>query len=481
MKYNRLILIFFLVFNWLANAQIDNIDTKAKYIFDSDKLITEEDGRIYMTFYNFKYDPETGKAKMVIKNADTPFNTIEDLLTYYKKSKEDLIALSDLKEEKSSTIIDDLRKKQFSFPEGNKKMNVIDRENVVIRSYIKSELGDIVLGDATFFSLHPITINKKYTAFIIENNKLRYSYGYILPIKNKYIFKFESQYFLPEIISKTDISDTYNAIGLNYKKGNLYKKNDKYGLKSESGNQILMQPIYDTIYYYENFILSKKEKLFKAHYKNGELLNIPKIRGIIHTNNGYGALVNNQTYWLESSGKLLDSLPKERPMYVCGTVPQIVVSIVKEKDNFKFYYFSGGSGYTPYGYENILCSSNSLKDIAFLDQQTKIETDSNHDFLVKTLLAANSYIVETLDHNKSIAKFNNGKIEYLLNPDKYSFEYIYNDILKFELRGLFGLYPFHKKPKYTKLLNFEKGFARFEFPNGKKGWLDLEGKEYLDI
>lgn len=481
MKYNRLILMFFLVFNWLANAQIDNIDTKAQYIFDTDKLITEENGKIYLEFYNFKYDHEADKIKMAVRRVDTDFKTIEDLITHYKKSKKDLIALSDLKKENSNTIIDDLRKKQFSFPEGNKKINIIDRENVVIRTYIKGEQNNILPSYAPLFTLHPITINKKYTVFIVENSKLKYSYGYILPLKNKYIFKFGNQYFIPETISKTDASDVYTSIGLNYKKGNLYKNNNKYGLKSESGNQILMQPVYDTIYYYENFILSKKEKLFQVHYKNGELLNIPKTRGIIHTNNGYGALVNNQTYWLESNGRLLDSLPKELPMYVCGTVPQIVVSIVKEKDNFKFYYSSGGSGYSHYGYENILCSSNSLGDIAFLNQKTKIETDSNHDFLVKTLLATNSYIVETLDHNKSIAKFNNGKIEYLLNPDKYTFEYIYNDILKFELRGLHGLFPFQKKPKYTKLLNFEKGFARFELLDGKKGWLDLEGKEYLDI
>lgn len=41
-------------------------------------------------------------------------------------------------------------------------------------------------------------------------------------------------------------------------------------------------------------------------------------------------------------------------------------------------------------------------------------------------------------------------------------------------------YPFIKEIKYKKLGNFNENFARFELPNGQKGWLDLEGNEYLN-
>lgn len=49
--------------------------------------------------------------------------------------------------------------------------------------------------------------------------------------------------------------------------------------------------------------------------------------------------------------------------------------------------------------------------------------------------------------------------------------------------GLIGLYPFQSKPKY-KVLNPKSlgGFLRYEMPNGKKGWLNLQTfKEYMDF
>jgi len=46
--------------------------------------------------------------------------------------------------------------------------------------------------------------------------------------------------------------------------------------------------------------------------------------------------------------------------------------------------------------------------------------------------------------------------------------------------NLFKLFPLHKEFRYKKLEDFQGNFARFELPNGKKGWLSKEGEEYLD-
>lgn len=37
-----------------------------------------------------------------------------------------------------------------------------------------------------------------------------------------------------------------------------------------------------------------------------------------------------------------------------------------------------------------------------------------------------------------------------------------------------------KVPKYKKLTQYQEFFARFETPDGKKGWVDRKGKEYFD-
>lgn len=470
----------FLVITCFANAQINNINTKAKYILNANNLITEENGKFYVDFIRVQFDREEAITKITITRSERNFNSIEELLTGHNATKENLTQLSDLTEKNFDAIISDLKQKQFSFPEYNFKFNVTDKENAINRKYGQGSRGDIVLFESSVLNLYPITINNKYTIFCIRDISLKFSFGYILPLQNKYILKLHGHFFIPDTISKTDRSDVLKQIGTLYKKGNVYKKNNKYGLKSESGNQIFLQPLYDTIYYYENFIISKKAKLFQAHYKNGELLNIPNLKGIVLTRDGYGALIKDTTYWMDESGELFDSIPFRESAEFCGTVPQVVISIVKEKDHFKFTNSNSDYNDLPIGNGKVLCSVNSLKGITFLNQQTKIvEVEIGYSF-ISQLIETNTYIVETLDNSKSVAKITDGKIEYLLKPDKYTFTYINKEVLIFKLKGLYGLYPFQKKPKYTKMLDFEKGFARIELPNGKKGWLDLDGHEYLD-
>ncbi|MDI1257205.1 MAG: hypothetical protein PSV16_14015 [Flavobacterium sp.] len=54
------------------------------------------------------------------------------------------------------------------------------------------------------------------------------------------------------------------------------------------------------------------------------------------------------------------------------------------------------------------------------------------------------------------------------------------DIYLIAKNGLYTYFPIVKEIKYKVLGKFKDDFARFELPNGKKGWLDLDGKEYLD-
>ncbi|MDI1317792.1 hypothetical protein [Flavobacterium sp.] len=53
---------------------------------------------------------------------------------------------------------------------------------------------------------------------------------------------------------------------------------------------------------------------------------------------------------------------------------------------------------------------------------------------------------------------------------------------RIQKNGLSTYYPLVKKIKYKTLGDFDyhNTFARFELPNGQKGWLSIDGKEYLD-
>lgn len=481
MNYKKIFVAMLLICTCFAQAQVDAISTKATYILNYAQLVSKENGSWYVDYFYPQFDSEEKRMKIVLKRNFQAFATIDELLTSYNKSKVDLIPLSDLTENKTSTIISDLKQVQFFSSNKNVKVNIIDQENALVRISKEDENGNLALYNSYFLDVYPIVINNKYTIFRLGREKLSYSYGYILALKDKCILKFENNFLSDEKITKEDLSQVRTQNALMYKTGIIYTENKKYGVKSETGNQILLKPVYDSIYYCGSFIVAKKDKWFKVHYKNGELLDISNLRGVSIGDGDYGALINNQIYWLESNGTVLESLPPRAPMGFCGTVPSVSRSIVKEKDNFKFYYSSGGMGYGIDRNEKILCPSNSLKNISFLNKEIKIENDSNTDYAVKNMLSANSYIVENLDNNTSIATFQDGKINYFLEPDKYAFTYINALLVKYELKGLYGLYPFQNKPRYIKLSGFEKGFARFELPNVKKGLLDFMGNEYLDI
>ncbi|MDW9381030.1 hypothetical protein [Chryseobacterium sp. JV558] len=57
----------------------------------------------------------------------------------------------------------------------------------------------------------------------------------------------------------------------------------------------------------------------------------------------------------------------------------------------------------------------------------------------------------------------------------------FTSYLYLEKNGVSTFYPnIGTEPKYKKLEPYAGAFARFETPNGKKGWVDRKGKEYFD-
>lgn len=485
MKYKWLFVVVLFIFNGYVQAQMGTIDLdeNVKYMIDSPTLfLVKKRDSLYVIRYRKKFNMSESAYETNLSTKKVMYSNMKEIEKANQKVEKDFIKISDLNDSGQETILTDLKQKQFSFQKNklNVILNVIDNEYVMIRNYETNNIDGTVLTGSYFVKLYPLLINKKYSSFIIENiNKPRANspIGHIIALKNKYIIDYlGNNLFTSEIMSKKDSSDVRKVIGL-YPEGDFFNENSKYGLKSKSGNQILIPPVYDSIYYYEQFVAGKKGNLLQVHYKNGEPLNIPNIRAIILDKGNYGVLVNNKTYWLDN-GAIVDVLPIKPIEPICGSVPDVVHSIVKEKDNFKYYYVRNDGEGVNDGGEVILCPSNALKEVAFLNQKTENKNGNYHYFSNSPL--SNCYIVETLKNNKSIAQITYGKIEYLLKPDKYTFTFIDKEHMQFEVRGMYGLYPFDKKAKYNNLSGFEKGFARFELPNGQKGWVDLEGNEYLD-
>jgi hypothetical protein len=106
---------------------------------------------------------------------------------------------------------------------------------------------------------------------------------------------------------------------------------------------------------------------------------------------------------------------------------------------------------------------------------------SNPPFIVYTKLKSGKYNLTALDYilsEKPSAKMDSINKNLPKNLD--TIKKIYPDMYRIEKNGLSAYYPIVKEIKYKTLEEFQGNFARFELPNGQKGWLDLQGNEYFD-
>lgn len=133
--------------------------------------------------------------------------------------------------------------------------------------------------------------------------------------------------------------------------------------------------------------------------------------------------------------------------------------------------------------------SNSAEFYNFGNHKSKITGMVSFDFQLVYFLKDDGsyginyfgYFLNSINFNSN--DFNSNDYEGLENFKEYqdlqSVEYIY-PFYKMKKNNLYKLFGLQKEYRYKKLKKFQGNFSRFELPNGKKGWLDLEGHEYFD-
>lgn len=168
-------------------------------------------------------------------------------------------------------------------------------------------------------------------------------------------------------------------------------------------------------------------------------------------------------------------------------------TVVKENDSFYLQSYSFSihelvPNLRKYKEKYQLLNSNAFETVEFLDEEASITLQSEmsavrvqYPLLLYTKLKNGKFNLTTIEYlitenpGEPIVAFNAGLPKNLdavtvIGEQKYLIE----------KGGLFTYYPIMKAIKYKKLEPFQENFARFELPNGQKGWLDLKGNEYLD-
>ncbi|MTH17387.1 hypothetical protein [Flavobacterium sp. LC2016-01] len=252
----------------------------------------------------------------------------------------------------------------------------------------------------------------------------------------------------------------------------LYSQNKTRAIeRKESGVTIVL------------YLKTEKDNSKTAKYtlknKEGKVL-LKDIRGMENLGRGYQAIdsKNKLVYFSLEKGSVLLKLSVQEvkdASFVCGTVPYYKISI---KDTLNHYQI-------------ILKTDNSWmnqKDtVSMIGQISKNDADDCYcinrekEYSYSNYPYTNRFVnIKNEDPNAVIFKKNNLYGIFPKTEAIYSEIRIVNLMTKVKKDKLYGYYEINKVPKYKKLADFVGVYARFELPNGKKGYVTGSGYEYMD-
>lgn len=285
----------------------------------------------------------------------------------------------------------------------------------------------------------------------------------------------------------------------------IFKEQGKFGLARESKR--IVSARYDSIKLEKNS-LSLLNNYYKAYHKqyfdiynsSGYII-IPNIRAMsIMLNFSFENIQIidslNQTYFITSTGQKLPSdkvqssfkspeLIDEELSYDAITSYKISSPNNIKSQTFFYNYSNPNSnkkGKTEY--KEISSPQNSIFTKFIFNNSQAISFYKESEG--KNIYKDHSYNA-SFSQYQVIVKKNNKFGIWNLSTQQFDFPIMYDEIQVFnqnlilKQNDLYTSFPnIGEKVKYKKLDPYIEYFARFETPDGKKGWVDRKGKEYFD-
>lgn len=273
----------------------------------------------------------------------------------------------------------------------------------------------------------------------------------------------------------------------------VFEKKGKYGLKRNySSDSVVLHAEFDSIIPRHN----EKHEYYWIASKG-------KSKSVYERFNGNLIIKNQKVIYYDGKGTLqvLDSLAnmrlfineKERtdfqkyssfreiPRDLDPDMPNIDKYEIK-KDTVYYYWsarsredrYRSGKQALPKGTSNAVLINNEKK----LLEESEWEDSGGILYTVPDYYLSTSYIILKKNGKYGVWNFMDEKQTL---PYKYAKITSYYNYILLEKKGLKTFYPnIGKTPKYKNIEPYIANFARFEYPNGKKGWVDRSGKEYFD-
>lgn len=178
---------------------------------------------------------------------------------------------------------------------------------------------------------------------------------------------------------------------------------------------------------------------------------------------------NNEMFYLND--KMKESKIEDNFLGLCGTVPHYTLKIKSNKNEFivmedETFYDYGNE--IP-AEEKFRISKKDADEVYFINGEKAFDYSGNYGFA--GVVAQPDWVI----YKK------NGKYGICQDETKTMYDEIYfeNSNLKLKKDGHFGFYGF-TKIKYQDIQPFIFNLARIKTTDGKTGYVDVHGKEYLD-
>jgi hypothetical protein len=206
---------------------------------------------------------------------------------------------------------------------------------------------------------------------------------------------------------------------------------------------------------------------------------------------GVRVLIENQFYWWTLTGGIRpDEHPPLPVVEVCGTVDYYTDSLVQTAGQWEIRCHKEGTATAAHAETYVLPALSS-------DQVPYV----HYTFLTGEQVLRYAFSVywggdhETSLYQPVIARRADQRCDLLrleTGPNRLLQKVVllekadwvqnmhYNAQILFKKEGLLGVFPGMTEGKFTDVQPFEYFFARITMPNGRKGWLNMQGDVYLD-
>lgn len=335
-----------------------------------------------------------------------------------------------------------------------------------------------------------------------KNNKqiIYFDDGFIVPLKKELkllLNNKQSNYSFEENIKlkANEISmGHFSGIDQYYEVDTL-KKNKKVFFKNMFFKNVFNKS-YDSIKTNRDFIVGYNKKTIDVYNYQFKKLPLKKVRAIFLEKYFPKAQIISKNTLLNINLLGQEYKKGDGPAFIdlSFQFPDNDISFKITKEN-NDYYFSGDAyklindGLINNNEKTKLYNTEKIDSLEFVNNDyfnsITLTTESGYSkkfpILIYSILKNKKYNLNTFDYflvknlNSEQKKIND---ELPKNLD--SLTKINNDVYLIIKNDLYTYYPIVKEIKYKTTEKFQGNFARFELPNGKKGWLSNNGKEYLD-